>query len=127
MRKRHVYLALLSVNVTVQISARLLYVCVQTQLPLLLLLLSRTDLNSISFSLTVSELLTPLPSSFVPSATVREGCLKAELEILNRVTQSPLSITLCVFLQPPVSMPQSNWPTLNISCSPLRQPPPTSP
>lgn len=31
------------------------------------------------------------------------------------------------FLQPPVSMAERNWPTLNISYGPTRKPPPSSP
>lgn len=44
---------------------------------------------------------------------------------MTRATPYHISITLCIFLQPPVSAPKSNWPTLNISCSPTRQPPPS--
>lgn len=43
---------------------------------------------------------------------------------MTRATVSHVSITRRIFLQPAVSVPESNWPTLNISYSPSRQPPP---
>lgn len=46
---------------------------------------------------------------------------------MTQATLSHVSVTCCIFLQSPVSMPKSNWRTLNISYSPTRQPPPSPP
>lgn len=46
---------------------------------------------------------------------------------MTQAVLSPVSITRCVFLQSPVSVLESNWPTLNISCRPSRQPAPSLP
>lgn len=113
MRKRDVYLGLDVVNYSVQIRA-----------PCLISKLGFDFSFWLSFSFSVSFLLCYLGLS--PSATIRQKCLWAKLELMTWATLSPVSVTWCIFLQPPVSVPESNWPTLNISCSPTRQPPPFS-
>lgn len=119
MRKRDVYLGLDSVTASVEIQYKPRALFLSSTFSVLCLF------HAPSHSLSVSFLLdSPFHS---PSATIREKCLWAKLEIMTQATLSHIFVTWCIFLQPPVSTPESNWPTLNISCSFTRQPPPSLP
>lgn len=75
-----------------------------------------------------------LPVSFLPhfpflgpSATSQRNVYEPSLKLWPEPPCPYVSVTWCIFPQPPVSMPESNWPTRNISRSPTRQPPPSPP